>query len=106
MLYNLRTRKKINVGLESAEEPSEHIDLGLEAVELQKNKKTKKKKKVKGKLALKKDRVMAVEFRKELFLHSLTFFFCFFFLRLTLSKAIKQSKTLPSSRKPIAKSKS
>jgi len=45
MLYNLRTRKKINVGLESAEEPSEHIDLGLEAVELQKNKKTKKKRK-------------------------------------------------------------
>jgi hypothetical protein len=105
MLYNLRTRKKINVGLESAEEPSEHIDLGLEAVELQQKKK--KKKKVKGKLALKKDRVMAIEFRKELFLHSLTFvLFCFFFLGLTPSKAIKQSKTLPSSRKPIAKSKS
>jgi hypothetical protein len=44
MLYNLRTRKKINVGLESAEEPSEHIDLGLEAVELQQKKKKKKKK--------------------------------------------------------------
>jgi hypothetical protein len=92
MLYNLRTRKKINVGLESAEEPSEHIDLGLEAVELQKNK---KKKKVKGKLALKKDRVMAVEFRKELFLHSLTFFFCFFFSE-TNTKQSNKAKQNPS----------
>jgi hypothetical protein len=92
MLYNLRTRKKINVGLESAEEPSEHIDLGLEAVELQQ----KKKKKVKGKLALKKDRVMAIEFRKELFLHSLTFvLFCFFFSG-TNTKQSNKAKQNPS----------
>ena len=94
MLYNLRTRKKINVGLESAEEPSEHIDLGLEAVELQQKKK--KKKKVKGKLALKKDRLMAIEFRKELFLHSLTFvLFCFFFSG-TNTKQSNKAKQNPS----------
>jgi hypothetical protein len=104
MLYNLRTRKKINVGLESAEEPSEHIDLGLEAVELQQ----KKKKKRRGEISIKKRPRNGHRVSKGTLSSQSNFCFVlfFFFLGLTPSKAIKQSKTLPSSRKPIAKSKS
>lgn len=95
MLYNLRTRKKINVGLESAEEPSEHIDLGLEAVELQKNKKTKKKKESKGEISIKKRPRNGGRVSKGTLSSQSHLFFLFFFSE-TNTKQSNKAKQNPS----------